>query len=202
MSKQNIAHGSLEWTKQKLDEIDAILASLEGSVATLKSEARKEADRAIARIKVARDAFKAQVDAAQAEAATAKGIADKAFATLEAEWVEVELAFQAFLTAAAGQADVVKKAIAARAEAQRKAWQGSLDAVRKAGTDAVNQARLELDAAVRRLTAEAERTQAKVGKVSTAGDESWKAMKDGLEEIRSVYDDTWKKINDALAKIG
>ena len=136
MSKQSLAHESLEWTKQKLDEIDAILASLEDSVETLKSEARREADRAIARIQTARRAFKVKVDDIRADAAAVKGTADDAYVALEAEWAEVELGFQAFLTAAAGQADVVKKALAARAEAQGKSWQSSLSAIRAAASNA------------------------------------------------------------------
>lgn len=202
MSKQSLAHENLEWTKQKVDEIDAILASLEDSAQTLKSDARKEADRAIARIRAGQNAFKAKVDAARAEAAAAKGIADDIYVALKAEWVEVELAFQDFLIAAAGQADVVKKALAARVEAQRKSWQASLHAIRAAASDAIDQARAEVDAAIHRLSAETEKAQAKLGKASAAGDESWKAIKNGLEDMRSVYERTWKKINDALTKTG
>lgn len=201
MSKQSLAHESLEWTKQKLDEIDAILASLEDSVETLKSEARREADRAIARIQTARRAFKVKVDDIRADAAAVKGTADDAYVAREAEWAEVELGFQAFLTAAAGQADVVKEALAARAEAQGKSWQSSLSAIRAAASDAIDQARGDIDAAIGRLTAETEKAQTKLGRVSAAGDESWQAIKSGLEETRSAYERTWKKITDALAKV-
>ncbi len=202
MSKQSLAHQNLEWAKQKLDEIDATLASLEDSVETIKSDARKEADRAIARIQAARNTVKAQVDAASAEAMAVKGIADDAYVALEAQWAEVDSAFQAFLTAAAGQADIVKKALAARAEAHRRAWQTSLEGIRAVASDAIDQARGEVDAAFRRLAAETEKAQAKLGQFSTAGDESWKAIKNGLEETRSVYERTWKKITDALTKVG
>ena len=110
------------------------------------------------------------------------------------------LGFQAFLTAAAGQADVVKKALAARAEAQRKSWQSSLSAIRAAASNAIDQARADVDAAIGRLTAETEKAQTKLGRVSAAGDKSWQAINSGLEETRSAFERTWKKITDALAK--
>lgn len=86
MSKQTLAHEYLEWSKQKLGEIEATLASLDSSVEALKSDARKEADRAIARIRTARDAFKAKVDALRSDAAATKAITDDAYAVIEAEW--------------------------------------------------------------------------------------------------------------------
>lgn len=200
MSKQSLAHENLEWTKHKLDEIDATLAAFEDSVSTLKSDARKEADRAITRIEAARKTFKAKIDAASADAAAVKGIADNTFAALQAEWAEVELAFQAFLTAAAGQADVAKKALAARAEAQHKSWQTSFSAIRATASEAVTKARGEVDAALHRVGAEIDKAQGKLGQASTVGAETWKAIRSGLEETRTVYDRTWKKISDALAK--
>ena len=69
MSKPPLVHEYLEWAKQKLGEIDATLASLDASVETLKGDARKQADSAIARVRTARDAFKANVDAVRSDAA-------------------------------------------------------------------------------------------------------------------------------------
>lgn len=151
MSKQNLVHEYLEWTKQKLDEIDATLATLGGSVETLKTDARNNADQAIARLQTARDAFKLKVDVVRSDAAAAKAIADDAYVAIEADWAEVELAFRDFLTAAEGQASVVKKALTARAEAQRRYWQSSLRAIRADASAAIGRARDEGDAAIRRL---------------------------------------------------
>ncbi len=196
MSKPSLAHENLQWTKQKLDEIDAMLAALEAAVATLTSDARKQADHAIARLQAERKTFKAKVDAARSDAEAVKGITDDAFKKLQPQWVEVELAFQAFLTAAAGQAEVVQKTLAARAEAQRKSWEASVDSVRAAAAEAADQARREVDAAIHRLA-----TETKLDRVSTAGHESWKAIKSALEDTVAIYDRTSKKITDAVAKI-
>jgi hypothetical protein len=201
MSKQTHVDEYLEWSKQKLGEIETTLASLDGSVETLKHDARTEADRAIARIRTARDAFKAKVDAVRSDAAATKVITDDAYATIDAEWTEVELAFKDFLAAAADQASVVKKALTDRAKAQRQSWQSSLQAIRATALAAIDHASSEADTAIRRLAAETEKAEAKLGKVSAVGDESWKAIKNGLDEAISVYDRTWKKISEAVSKI-
>ncbi|AZG78423.1 MULTISPECIES: hypothetical protein [Methylocystis] len=199
MTKQHLAHEYLTWAKQKLDEIDATLAAVDGSIEAWKSDARTDA---IARIRTARDAFKAKVDAVQSEVAAAKAIADDAYVAIEADLTEFELAFRDFLTAAEGQANVVKKALAARAEAQRRSWQSSLQSIRDAASASIDHALGEADAAFRHVAAETEKVEAKIGKVSTAGDESWKAIKGGLDEAISVYERAWKKISEAVAKIG
>jgi hypothetical protein len=202
MSPQKSGHADLEWAKQKLDEIDATLEALGGSVETLKKDARTEADRAIAWIRTARDAFKAKVDAVWPDAAATKALADDTYASLEAKWAEVELAFQEdFLAAAAGQVNVVKKALKARAEARRQSWQSSLQAIRAASADAIEHAHSEAYAALRRLAAETAKAEARLGQVSAAGDESWTAIKGGLKEAISVYERTWEKISEAVSKM-
>ena len=77
MSKQTLVDEYLEWSKQKLGEIEVTLASLDGSVEALKHDARTEADRAIARIRTARDVFKAKVDAVRSDLAATKAIAER-----------------------------------------------------------------------------------------------------------------------------
>jgi hypothetical protein len=88
----------------------------------------------------------------------------------------------------------------ARAEAQRKSLQTSLQAVKTAALAELDRARSEAEAAHRRLVAETEKAEAKLGKATIAGDESWKAIKSGVDEVVSVYGRTWKKVSEAISK--
>lgn len=189
MTTQGSAHRSIAWSKQKLDELDATITELDGLAKNLQGDARGKADKAVDRIRSARDAFKTEVDAA---GKAVKGSVADVQHNLDDDWVEAELAFQGFLAAAAGDASLAKSAILARAEAQRKSWLAGLDRIRDSATSAATAARSEMDAAVQRLAGEA-------GKVSTAGDESWKAIRGGLAEVGAVNERTFKKIVDALA---
>jgi acyl-CoA hydrolase len=132
--------------------------------------------------------------------AAARKVADANYALLEAEWTEVELAFYDYIAVASGHASIIKQALAARAEAQRKSWQSSLQAIRVTASQAIDDARAEGEAAIRRVAAETDKAEAKLGKASAVGGESWKIIKDGLEEARSVYDQAWKKISTAFLK--
>ncbi len=201
MAKHNVAHEYLDWTKQKLDEIDATLVTLDSSVETLKSDARKKADAAIAQIRNARDSFKAKVDILRSDMAASKEVADDAYAPLKAEWAEVEVAIQHFLTVAGDQASVVTAVLAARTEAQRKSWQSSLHAIRASASEAIEQGRAEADVALHRLVVETEKAKVKLGQVSSVSDDAWKAINDGLQEAKSVYERTWKKVSEAVTRI-
>jgi len=196
MTQHSLIHNNLEWTKQKLGEIDLTLAALENTAGTFTSEVRKKADTAVAKFRTAGNAFKTKVEAALADAGKIKTAADQSSAMLDEEWVKVEAAFQAFLAAVDGQANAVTAALAARAEAQRKSLQTSLVGMLNAASETIAQAQRDANAAIRRLGIEAKLDQA-----STAGHESWKAIKSGVEETLSVYERTRKAISDTLTKL-
>jgi phage-related protein len=120
---------------------------------------------------------------------------------IEAEWIDVESAFQSFLSAAGDQADTVRGVVSARAQAQRQSWEASLTVLRKQATEIVDKARGEFDATFKRLSDETEKFQSRIGEVKDAGDQSWNAVKSGLAEARAVHDRTIQKIKEALSKL-
>jgi hypothetical protein len=84
MSQQSRAHDYSEWAKQKLDEIEAILVSLDFVAGTtLKNDAYTGADRAIVQIRATRDAFNANVEALRADL---REVADNTYTSLVTEW--------------------------------------------------------------------------------------------------------------------
>ena len=121
-------------------------------------------------------------------------------------------AYQDFLKAAAENTTVVQTAITARTEAQRQVWQSSLQAVRASAAGAIDHARVEADAALKLLSAEtekagkllsaeAEKAGTTLGHVSSAGEESWKLIKAGLDETVSAFERTWKKVYKSVSNI-
>ena len=202
MSQPSLAHDYFEWAKQQLVAIQATLVALEGSVGSLKNDARTHADQAIARLRTARDDFQARVEAARSDAAaTNKAVTEATVAASQAAWTKVESAYQDFLKAAADNASVVQTAIAARAEAQHQAWHSSLQSIRTNATGAIDYARGETEAAFQRLAAETEKAGTKLRGVSAAGEESWKAIKAGVDETVSAFERTWKKVYESVSNI-
>ena len=65
MAEQSSIHPYLNWTKQRIDEMDATLASLEAQAGKAKAESKVKADQLIADLTKRRDEFQAKARAQQ-----------------------------------------------------------------------------------------------------------------------------------------
>lgn len=201
MTKPDLTQAYLEWTKQKLDESAATIAKIEEAAAKLGDASSAKAQEALAQLRSARETFQTQVSALQADLGASKQVTDSALSAVSAQWNEVELAFQKFLGTAGDQAGVVKDALAARAEAQRQAFLSSLETMQTSAALALEQGRKEMESSLRRWTEETEKTLGpKLTQLSAAGDETWNALKAGLDETAAAYEKTWARISQAFAK--
>ena len=72
MTTQSSMHFYVNWAKERLDEMDATLASLEGKAGELRDDARAKAERALTEIRNRRDKFQ-QIVEKQREANEATG---------------------------------------------------------------------------------------------------------------------------------
>ena len=77
MSQESSMHVYLNWVKQRIDEMDATLASLEAKASQAKADSKVKADQLIADLKKRRDEFQANTKA-QAQAGEAALHASKA----------------------------------------------------------------------------------------------------------------------------
>src|SRR5215468_195136 len=174
METHSSVHVYLDWVKGRLDEIDATLASLEGSAAKLSGDARAKADRAVADMRQARDTFgklmKEQAEAGQETLAQSKEALDK-------QWALFERSYQAYVDAAGKQVDVQRAAFEARAAAQRKAWQEAIDELHKSAAAFAADRRSDLDEAVSQMKTQADAVKVKFDKLYNAKGESWTALK-------------------------
>jgi hypothetical protein len=83
MASQSSIHFFFNWTKERIDEMDATVASLESKAGELRSESRSKADQVIADLRKKRDEFESTIKK-QAEAGEAAR--DATMKRLEAEW--------------------------------------------------------------------------------------------------------------------
>ena len=201
MTEQSFAHETIAWAKQRLDEVDAMVAQTEKAAGELQQAARGNADLALSRLRDSQAKLKEQVAFLQAQADETKSVVLTAQKAVEEEWVEVESAFQAFLASAGEQSDVARQAISARVEAQRKSWERALNGLKAQAEAAVEKASIEFDTAMTRLSEEAEKAKVKLGQAPSAGEETWEAIKAGIAETKAVHEKTVKKITEALAKL-
>jgi hypothetical protein len=195
MSSQSTIHPYLDWAKERLDEIDATLASFEHSAKKLQADARTKAEKAMTDMRTARDDFqksiKEQGQASEAAVASSKKALEKQFTAFEA-------AVPAFLEATGQHVKEVEAAFRARAEAQRKAWQEAIDKLHKSAKSFADNRRDEIEAAVKHMKVEADAAKTKLDK---AGGESWAAMKTALTETRTALDKAQQAVHESLKRV-
>ena len=83
MVTHSSTHFYINWAKERLDEMDAILTSLEGKASVVQADARHMANNALADLRKSRDGFRDTIKK-QGEASEAVWIDAKA--RLEGEW--------------------------------------------------------------------------------------------------------------------
>ena len=195
MTTQSSMHFYVNWAKERLDEMDATLASLEGKAGELQADARAKAERALTEIRNRRDKFQ-QIVEKQREANEATWVATKA--TLESDWNAFEASVQSFVDAAGEHIGAREAAFSAAVNAQVKACQDAADRLRNAATGFASDRKAEVDSIVKRMKDDADAAQAKLDKLSRAGTESWSALNTALGETRASFDRANQVAQDAF----
>lgn len=190
MAEQSTFHAHLEWTKQRIDEMDAMLASLEAQ--GTKANAAVVADLGKRR---AEFAAKVKESAAAGEAAV-----QRAQAQLESQWTAFETQVKTYFEGAGKQFDQQEKTFREMAAAQTKAWRDATDRLREEAAKAAAAQRAELDAAIEQVKARGAEAEAQLQKLRQAGSESWSALSAALAQSRQAFARTTRDAWDAIAR--
>ena len=195
MAEQSSIHPYLNWTKQRIDEMDATLASLEAQAGKAKAESKVKADQLIADLTKRRDEFQAKARAQQesGEAALKAGKAQ-----LETQWQGFEVQVKTYFDSLGKQVDQQKATFHSAAAAQVKAWREAAEKFQSEATKIVAARRTDLDAAVKQMKADAAEAEARLQKLKQAGSESWAGLSAALAESRKAFDGANQKAGDAL----
>jgi hypothetical protein len=119
MTEQSAMHVYVTWAKERLDEMDAALASLEVKASQAKADSKVKADEIVAGLKIRRDEFAASVkkQADAGEAAWARTKAD-----LESQWSGFEAQIKTYFDMVGKRLDQQQATFRGMAGAQTKAW--------------------------------------------------------------------------------
>jgi hypothetical protein len=195
MPEQSSMHVYLSWTKERLDEMDATLASLEAKAGQVMEESKAKADQLIADLKKQRDEFQAK---AQAQAGEASWQAGKA--QLESQWRGFEAQVKTYFDTVGKKVEQQQATFRDVAAAQAKAWREAADKIQAAATGVAAAGRADLDAAVKQMKADAAEAEARVQQLKQAGGESWAAFSAALAESRTAFDRANQQAGDALKR--
>lgn len=186
MATQSNIHFFVNWAKERLDEMEAVLTSLDGKVGEMQADARDKASKALADLRKSRDIFRDTMKK-QAEANEAAWTSAKA--TLEPEWNSFEADVKKYVESFGKQVEQQQATFKLQAAAQLKAWREAAD---KLGSDAKQFAaerQAEIDVAVKRMQADAGVAEEKLQKqLDQMGTQSWSALMSVLTETRAAFD--------------
>ena len=183
MPAHSSMHFYLNWAKERIDEIDAVLASFESKAG--EADSRAKADQFIADLKKKRDEFQ-QAVTKQTDAGEAAWLGAKS--QMETTWKGFEAEVKKYVETFGKQVDQQQATFHGAATAQLKAWRDAADKIQSAATELATDRRNDIDAALKRMKADALEAEANLQKLKRAGEESWGALNGALAESRAAFD--------------
>jgi len=192
MSKHSAVYFYLNWAKERIDEMDAVLASLEANVGEVQADARAKANKALADMRKKRDDFRDTLKK-QADANEAEWVSEKA--RLQSVWNIFETEVQKYVESAEQQQTTFKD----QAAAQVKAWRDAAQNIRSGAKEFAVEHRGEIEATLKQMEADAAAAEEKLQKiVNEAGKQSWSALTTAMAETRAAFDRANKAVHDAF----
>jgi hypothetical protein len=188
MSEQGPIESSVgvfvERAKARLDEMAANAKVLESRLDSLDANVRTQAEQAIAHVRQWIAEGQAQIKDVQA---TGDASIAEAKARIEATWSK----FQSESGRWAELAKDQQATFQARAQAQAQAWQNVVNSYMQRAAELHARNKAQAEAQVEQLKAEAQKAQAdlktKVDDLSKAGQASWAAMSQALDDSRNAF---------------
>lgn len=197
MPTQSSIHFYLNWAKERIDEMDAALASLEGKVGEVRADLGVKANQALADLRRKRDEFR---DAVEKRAQSDEAAWVKAKAQLEADWARFEVDVQKYVESFGEKIKQQQETFKLQADAQLKAWHQATDKFNAAAAEFAAERRAEIDATIARMKADAAEADEKLRKLQGAGNESWSILMGALTETRAAFDRANQSVREALKK--
>lgn len=173
------------WGKERLDEMEAALTSLEARSAEVQSDLRDKAARVLTDLAKQRDAFR---DTLKKQSETGEAAWSETKAKMEADWRVFEAEAGKYVDSFGKQLEQQQATFKLQADAQLKAWREAVDRLGNDAKKFASEHRADVDAALTRMTADAAEAEKKLEKLKQAGTHSWSALMTALAETRQAFD--------------
>ena len=197
MAEQSSVHFFLNWAKERIDEMDAALASLEAKGSQVQAESKAKADQLIADLKQRRNEFQA---VAKKHAAEGEAAWQRIRAQLESQWHGFEADVKKYFDTLGKEVQQQQATFRDVAAAQVKAWREAADKLHQEGTKVAAARRADVDAAINQMKSGAAEAEARFQKLKQAGRDSWSALSAALAESRNAFDRANQQAWEALKR--
>src|SRR5256884_4286302 len=166
MPAQGRMHFYLNWAKERIDEMDATLASLEAKASQVQADSNVKANQLIADLQKRRDEFQAAVKK-QTEAGEAAWQRTKA--QLESNWSDFEAQVKTYIDTVGKQVQQQQATFRDVAAAQMKAWREAAEKLQNEASKVAAARRGDIDAAVKQMKAAGSAAGGRLPKLEQGG---------------------------------
>lgn len=178
-------HFYLNWAKERIDEMDALLSIIESKAREVEAESRSKADKLVADLREKRDEFQEAIDK-QAEAGETAWLRTKA--QLDDMWRNFEGEAQKYVESFGKQAGQQQQIFQKLAAAQLKAWQDAAEITQSVAAEFQTKRGADIDTMVAQFKTGASDAEARFRDLQKAGTESWTSLNAALSESRKAFD--------------
>jgi hypothetical protein len=197
MLEHSSMHFYLNWAKERIDEMDATLASLEAKASQVRADSQVKARQLREDLQRRRDAFQ---DTVKKHADASQAAWEKTQKELEPRWNEFEAHVKTYIDIVGKQIEQQQATFRDVAAAQMKAWHEVADSLNKAAAKASAARRADIELAAKHMRASASEAEARMKKLEQAGKESWQALSEALAESRKAFDRAHQAAWDAFKR--
>ncbi len=197
MSKHSAVHFYLSWAKERIDEMDATLASFEAKISEVQADACVKANQVLADMRKKREEFS---DTLKKHADANEAAWSKEKARLQSEWNAFEAEAKKYVESFGKQIEQQQATFKRQAAAQVTAWREAADNLRTAGKEFAAERRSEIEAAVKHMEADAAAAEKQHQKMNEAGKQSWSALMTALAETRAAFDRANQAVQEAFKR--
>lgn len=195
----SLARRAVEWSRDRLAELDATIIVLEKESARLQGEARKNADEALKALRDRRDAYRAQAEEAAANARTwTDAQVAAARKSLDDGWAAFQATRDRYLEAANVDLTTRRAILEAELEARQKAWRNSIDELRAKASKLAADQRAAIDARIAALNAQVDEAKARIARLEDASAEAWEKTKKSYADAQKLFSETYASIRKTI----
>ncbi|WP_315730297.1 MULTISPECIES: hypothetical protein [unclassified Bradyrhizobium] len=195
MPEQSSVHVYLNWAKERIDEMDAALASFEVKASQSAAEMKPKVDQLIADLKQRRDEFKAALKS-QGDAGEAAW--QRAKADMETQWDGFEAQVKTYFDGLGQQIEQQQATFKDVAAAQAKAWREAAATFHDAAAKIAATGQANVEAAIAQMKSDAAEAEARLQTLKKAGTDSWAVLSAALADTRKTFDQANQAAWDAL----
>lgn len=178
-------HSYFDWAKERIDKMNAVVASLEIKAGEVQAQSRSKADQLLADLRAKRDTFR---DVAGRHAEAGEAAWQQAKAGLESEWADFETKLRTYVEDAGKQIGQRERAFEDASSAQLKAWREAADKFQRDALEYHAAHRVSIEGAIQRMQVEASEAEARLQTLAKAGGQSWAALTSALADSRATFD--------------